>query len=91
MTSNPGQPILFDPIPEDAHRFAVLAFERFRPEMEKLKATLSPSGYDWWRSRWYEWIGFVHSEPHEVWKEKYDLNMAFEDVWAIFKDELNKH
>lgn len=85
------QPSLFDPIPPDARRFASVAFETFRPVMEKLKATLSPSGYWWWRSRWYEWVGYKGSDSHAEWQKKHDVDRAFNDVWELFETEFHPY
>lgn len=92
-TSLKGQPTLFDPHPDEVKRAAAIALEKFRPTLEKYLSDpqYSCSGYWWWRSRWYEWVGYTHGDPHEVWKQKNDLELLFDDVWVLHEKEFSRH
>lgn len=80
-----AQATLFDAIPDLEKNQAAIAFELFRPTFEKLQRDGLGGGRDWWRSRWYEWVGYSGHDSHAEWKRKNDLERCFPDAWAIYE------
>lgn len=70
---------------------AFAAFEQFKPTLEKLrKEGLRSGSYDWWKSRWYEFVDYKGNDSYSERIRKNDLEKLFPKVWQIYQGEFTK-
>jgi hypothetical protein len=64
-------------------------FTLFKVELDKLRKQGVSSGCPhYWRSRYHDWINHCNGDSKEVWEEKKQKELAWPDVWRLYRDEL---
>ena len=75
----------------DNWRKVVSVFEQFKPTLKKLQSEgFRSGGYDYWKSRWYEFVRWTGNETKDERKVKHELELLFPDVWQNFKSAFTE-
>lgn len=66
-------------------KFLADTFAWFLPILEKLKREFRTGEYTWWRSRFYEAIGYGGNMDHAAWELAHTREISFPYLWNKFR------
>jgi hypothetical protein len=91
LAANPAEADEATPLaPRFPRAEVAAAFEAFEPHLKKLRAERLNGSYEWWRSRWSEFVNHQGGDEKAVWERKSRLYSLFDEVWEHYECELTE-